>query len=130
MLNHMEMKSRPRASDFQINNVRQWLDNANDPIAEEEVTFVRKADQEDDLIPVVSKPKTPLRRFIDRSTLLRLPTCFRERKVSEETSQWVTINKLTCPCPREIDACSARRISRCRQLYTTERLSWIRLSLV
>ena len=80
VLNHMELKSHPRASKFQINNVRQWLINANHPIAQEEVAFVGE-EGEDDLIPVTSKPKTPLRRFIDRFNLLRLAACFRERKV-------------------------------------------------
>ncbi|KAL2050846.1 hypothetical protein ABVK25_008907 [Lepraria finkii] len=82
VLNHMELKSHPRASKFQINNVRQWLINANHPIAQEEVAFVGE-EGEDDLIPVTSKPKTPLRRFIDKFNLLRLAACFRERKKNE-----------------------------------------------
>lgn len=91
------MKSRPRATDFQVNNVRQWLTNANGTILPEEVEFV---DQLDDLIPVVPRQKAPLRRFIDRHNLLRLPFCLRERKVRQLSVSCTA--KLTCRNPRKM----------------------------
>ncbi|KAL2040569.1 hypothetical protein N7G274_006548 [Stereocaulon virgatum] len=76
VLQHMALKSYTRATKFQLSNVKQWLANANGPIEPEEVEFLQ---EEDDLIPVASKPKAPLRRFIDRHNFLTLPACLRER---------------------------------------------------
>ena len=84
MLDHMELKSRPRAKPFQIENVQQWLKNANDnAIAAEEVAFIQ---QEDDLIPLVSTPKTPVRDFINRSNFLGLAG-IGNRKVRRQYNQ-------------------------------------------
>ncbi len=80
ILNHSALKARPKASDFQIRNVKQWLQNANDPIRSEEVSFI---DRHEDLIPMVSKEGTPLRRFLlDKLDRLNLTSCIRERKAS------------------------------------------------
>ena len=62
VLDHMELKSRSQATEFQLRNVKRWLQDANDPISEEEVAFLH---EEDDLIPVVHTPKTVIQRFID-----------------------------------------------------------------
>lgn len=75
------MKARPNASAFQIKNVNQWLENAKFPIEPKEVAFL---EDHKDLIPVVSKERTPLRRFIDRFDLVKLISCIRERKVSDD----------------------------------------------
>ena len=75
------MKARPNASAFQIKNVNQWLENARSPIRSEEVTFL---EDHKDLIPVVSKERTPLRRLIDRFDLVKLISCIRERKVNDD----------------------------------------------
>lgn len=80
ILNHSALKARPKAADFQIQNVKQWLQNANDPITSEEVSFI---DNHEDLIPMVSREGTPLRRFLlDKFDRLRLTSCIRERKAS------------------------------------------------
>ncbi len=80
ILNHSALKARPKAADFQIENVKQWLQNANDPITSEEVSFI---DKHEDLIPMVSREGTPLRRFLlDKFDLLKLTSCIRERKAS------------------------------------------------
>ena len=84
MLDHMELKSRPRATPFQKGNVQQWLKNANNnAIAAEEVAFIQ---QEDDLIPLVSTPKTPVRDFINRSNFLGLAD-IGNKKVRRQYSQ-------------------------------------------
>ncbi|KAL2040567.1 hypothetical protein N7G274_006546 [Stereocaulon virgatum] len=80
-LDHSQMKARPDATDFQISNVKRWIEGANiKVIQQEEQQFLEKAG---DLVPIVPKDRTPLRRFIDRFKLLRLLSCFRERKKSE-----------------------------------------------
>lgn len=83
VLQQSELKSRERATDFQINNVKQWLKNANKPIVEEEVAFV---EQDDDLIPMVPNKKALLRRFVQRHDLLRLPCCLKEQKASPKSN--------------------------------------------
>lgn len=83
LLGLMDLKSRSKATPFQVGNVRQWLQNANDPILDEEVAYLN---EEDDLVPVASTPKAPLRQLIDRFSalnFLRLPPCIRERKRNE-----------------------------------------------
>ena len=90
MLDLMDLKSRSKATPFQVGNVRQWLQNANDPILDEEVAYLT---EEDDLVPVASKPKAPLRQLIDRFAILnflRLPPCIRERKVRQQFKPTVT----------------------------------------
>ena len=86
----MDLKSRSKATPFQVGNVRQWLQNANDPILDEEVAFLN---EEDDIVPVASTPKAPIRQLIDRFSILnflRLPPCFRERKVRQQCKPTVT----------------------------------------
>lgn len=78
-LDHSQMKARPDATDFQISNVKRWIEGANVKVIQhEEQQFLEKAG---DLVAIVPKDRTPLRRFIDRFNLLRLLSCFRERKV-------------------------------------------------
>lgn len=78
LLNHSQLKARSDATDFQIGNVKNWLYNNNGPIDKEEADFIQ---HEGDLIPVVPRNKTPLRRFIDRFPSIRKISCFRDRKV-------------------------------------------------
>ena len=90
MLDLMNLKSRSTATPFQVGNVRQWLRNANDPILDEEVAYLR---EEDDLVPIASTPQIPLKQLIDRFSilnLLRLPPCIRERKVRQQINSTIT----------------------------------------
>lgn len=79
ILDHSALKARPKAAAFQIRNVKQWLDNAGGPIHPPEVSFL---DKDEDLIPLVCKPRTPLRRFPDRFHFSKLISCLRNRKVN------------------------------------------------
>ena len=86
----MDLKSRPKATPFQVGNVRQWLENANHPILDEEVAYLK---EEDDLVAGASTPKAPLRQLIDRFSILnflRLPPCIRERKVRQHFKSTIT----------------------------------------
>ena len=84
MLDHMELKSRPRATPFQRGNVLQWLENGNhNAIAADEVAFVQR---EDDLIPLVSTQKTPVRDFINKYNFLWLAG-IGNRKVRREYNE-------------------------------------------
>lgn len=82
ILDYSALKSRPEASESQIQNVRQWLKNNNDPIQEVEAEFIKR---DGDLIPVVSKAKPPLRRLIDKMGFIGRWTCCRVR-VGEVTN--------------------------------------------
>ena len=75
------MKDRTEATKFQVSNVITWIENANkNPIEKKEQEFLQK---DWDLIPVVPKARTPLRRFIDQFNFLRLPRCLRNRDVRD-----------------------------------------------
>lgn len=94
ILDHSTLKARPVASDFQIRNVNRWLEASNGAISEKEIQYIRR---EEDLIPLVSKTKTPLRRFIDRFQIVRRIPCFRNRKVKMPETYTTYLTKLTCP---------------------------------
>ena len=83
MIDHSQLKARPDASSAQINNIRTWLYNNNGAIKREEIKFVGEDHDPipGDLMPVVPRQRTPLRRFIDRYQISRILPCFRERKV-------------------------------------------------
>ena len=75
------MKDRTEATKFQVSNVTNWIGGANEKAIEKiEQQFLYK---EGDLIPVVPKARTPLRRFIDHFDFLRLPFCLRDRAVRD-----------------------------------------------
>lgn len=78
LLDHSQLKARSDATDFQICNVKNWLDSSNGAIKDEEAAFI---EQEGDLIAIVPRVKTPLRRFIDKFPSIRKISCFRDRKV-------------------------------------------------
>ena len=78
ILDHSELKARPDANKFQIDNIKSWLENSNGPITQAEVKFINK---EGDLMPLVPKVKSPLRRVLDRYNVFRRIPCFRESKV-------------------------------------------------
>lgn len=59
--------------------MRNWLEASNDAIEDKEKKFI---DVDGDLIPIVPKLKTPLRRFIDRFEILKQISCLTDRKVS------------------------------------------------
>lgn len=62
-----------------MNNVNNWLEGSRGAIEGEETKFLK---ENDDLIAVVGKPKTPFRRFIDRYKVLQRLNLFRDKKVS------------------------------------------------
>lgn len=74
-----QLRGRPDASAHQIKNVKTRLSNTNGPIRKEEAAFI---EQEGDLIAVVAKEKTPLRRGLERIGLFEALCCFRVGHVS------------------------------------------------
>ena len=79
LLDHAQIKARPEATEFQISNIKRWFENANKKVIQpEEKQFI---DKDGDLIPVVPKIKTPLRRLIDKFEKPRLWAFFRDRDV-------------------------------------------------
>lgn len=42
ILDHSTLKARPQASDFQIRNVKRWLEASNGAIAEKEIEYIRR----------------------------------------------------------------------------------------
>lgn len=61
------LSSRPAASRFELQNLRNWLDDYNGAICANEEQLLR---DEGDLIPIVVKTKSLLRRAIEHSSIL------------------------------------------------------------
>ena len=76
MLDHAQLKARPKATESQISNIKQWFKNQRFKNANEtaiqyrEIQFV---DKNEDLIPVNPKTKTLLHKLIDN--LKSYPLC-------------------------------------------------------
>lgn len=84
---YAEIKSRPSAQSHQIENVEAWFHNHPLAVAVEEQEFVRTGI---DVIALVSQPKSPLRRLVEKCQPLVTSTAFRvkhrEGQVSSETT--------------------------------------------
>ena len=93
VLDHSQLKARPDASANQIENVKNWLSNMNGPINEKEAAFI---EQQGDLFAVVTNPKTPLRRFLDRISFFDAVPCFRPKKVCFAYHFAESLQLLTC----------------------------------
>ncbi|KAL9598672.1 MAG: hypothetical protein Q9219_004341 [cf. Caloplaca sp. 3 TL-2023] len=77
VLQYSQIKARPSATQRQISYFRNWLANNNQPIRSAEVSFI---EEEGDLMPVVPRVKSPLRRLIDRYDTLGRLACWRIKK--------------------------------------------------
>ena len=83
ILTHRKLRSDPRASDHEVKNVKNWFFNNNYPIHPDEGRFINT---DDDLVALVPKIRTPLRRFLDMFDCFRLLSLFRIRPVSQFSS--------------------------------------------
>jgi len=77
VLDHRKFKSILGASHDQVQNINQFFENHNHPIRAEEASFV---DHEWDLVPVVSRNKAPLRRFLEKLKFIMRIGWFRAKK--------------------------------------------------
>ncbi|KAI4259717.1 MAG: hypothetical protein L6R42_004448, partial [Xanthoria sp. 1 TBL-2021] len=77
VLDHSKLKARPDATKRQISNVKNWLHNTNQPILQDEVSFI---DEDGDLMPMVPRVKPPLRRFLDRFDIIGRISYFRRKE--------------------------------------------------
>ena len=95
LLDHSTLKTRSEATESQVRNVKTWLKNSNGAIVDTETGFIEKTG---DLIPVVSKNKTPMRRFFDRFDATKKIPCFTNRKVSLNTANFSKCLRFRANC--------------------------------
>lgn len=76
MLDHSHIKARPNAAKRHVSYLQNWLFNNNGPIRPAEASFA----EQDDLMPVISREKPPLRKLIDRYDILSRFSWWRIRK--------------------------------------------------
>lgn len=69
VIQHSELRKRPRVADKDRNNLVNWFYNHGNAIATEESEYIQHSD---DLFAIVPKLKTPLRRFMEKSRHFRL----------------------------------------------------------
>jgi hypothetical protein len=69
VLQHSELRSRPSVPGKDLESVKNWLYNKENAIEKAEAAYVQYVS---DLAPLVPKPKSPLRRFLEQSQTFRL----------------------------------------------------------
>jgi hypothetical protein len=69
MLQHAQLRNKPSIPPKDVNSVKTWFENHVNAISEPESRYI---DQKSDLIQLVPKTKTPLRRLLERSQKFRL----------------------------------------------------------
>ncbi|OCL04960.1 hypothetical protein AOQ84DRAFT_299854 [Glonium stellatum] len=82
---YSELKARPAAPKRVVKNVKNWLVENEGAIADAESQFVG---MDKDLIAMVHREKTPLRRMLEYFRWFRLARCFRSRK--DQAHQYTT----------------------------------------
>jgi hypothetical protein len=87
-VSYAELKGRPSAKIYQIKNVEAWFDNHQFAIDAEEQEFVRKGN---DVITLVSKPKSPLALLSEKCELLIAWSLFRSQPREGQASSQTTL---------------------------------------
>lgn len=64
VISHSQLRSRPSASKFELDNLRAWMNDYKGAICADEAKIF---DETEDLIPIQAKSKTLLRNLIERS---------------------------------------------------------------
>jgi hypothetical protein len=90
-LQHMQLRSRPAVHARNIKSVSNWHRNHGDAaIKAEEVEYLQRSK---DLVSIVNKSKSPLRRFLEKSTHFRLLKVWREASDSQDENVIYTSDK-------------------------------------
>ena len=90
-LQHTQMRSRPAAHERNVKSISTWHRNYGDAaIKVEEVKYLQRSK---DLVSLVNKSKSPLRRFLERSTRFRLLGVWRENSDSQDENVIYTSDK-------------------------------------
>jgi hypothetical protein len=74
MLLHSELRARPVAAKQQVASVSNWLFNKENAINSSETAYL---DHTSDLVPLVPKPKSSLRKLLEKSRRFRLSRFWR-----------------------------------------------------
>src|SRR4051812_46134622 len=100
VLAHRKLRSDPPAADRDVQNVKNFLQNHgrgqgenHGPIAEVECKYI---ETDGDLVSLVPKVKTPLRRLLDHFDIFVLLRIFKVQPVNEDAPWTVFPNVLIC----------------------------------
>lgn len=74
MLQHSELRARPAAEKRQVASIQNWLFNKENAISDSETTYL---DHISDLVPLVPKQKSFLRKVLEKSKRFRLSPFWR-----------------------------------------------------
>ena len=80
-LQHSQLRSRPRVPSKDATSISNWFYNHRNAILAEETDYVNHSK---DLFAMVPKSKTPLRKFLERSSHFRLLRLWRKKSVVED----------------------------------------------
>ncbi|KAF1991241.1 hypothetical protein K402DRAFT_173849 [Aulographum hederae CBS 113979] len=82
---HSNLKARPSAPKHVIQNIRNWFEDNKHAIKDEEQQFIER---DQDLMAVVSRERTPLRKILEKIPLFKGWRCFHSRK--DQDHQYTT----------------------------------------
>ncbi|KAF2854121.1 hypothetical protein T440DRAFT_465127 [Plenodomus tracheiphilus IPT5] len=77
LLQHSTLRISPQVPERSIASISNWLYNQQDAIAKLETRYLDKVH---DLVQLVPKSSTPLRRFLEKSTRFRLSSLWKEKE--------------------------------------------------
>lgn len=69
LIQHSALRTHPKVPERNKKSIQNWFYNSQNAILESEAAYISK---EHDLIQLVPKPTTPLRRILEKSTAFRL----------------------------------------------------------
>jgi hypothetical protein len=83
VIQHSNLRSRPRVPEKDVASLSNWFHNHQNAILDEETQFIS---HRKDLIALVPKVKTPLRRLLERSSHFRLTRLWRKKRLLKDES--------------------------------------------
>ena len=83
MIQHTQLRSRPKVSKQDVQSVANWFRNHQNAIHPEETQYL---DERSDLFAMVPKDKAPLRRLLEKSSRFRRWSLWRKMPKSQDAS--------------------------------------------
>ncbi|KAI1743328.1 hypothetical protein F4680DRAFT_409826 [Xylaria scruposa] len=84
---HSELRSRPRVLSKDIHSIRNWFEMHHNAILADETEYIN---HERDLFSMVTRPRSPLRKLLERSSHFRLFSLWQKRSLDEDRIRYTS----------------------------------------
>lgn len=84
---YAQIRLMQKAPQKDINSISRWLENHPNAILDAEASYITRRD---DLVRVTRRIKSPLRKFLERSSRFRSWSLFRKRTADAESIQYLS----------------------------------------